>query len=88
MALLSSQLYSGHEHGSEVKVGLMHAATAAKRRTKTNNLQVAIPHPTSLPYPTFYATFKATLYAARRTPTRRIRTSADVEGRLALRYSP
>ena len=60
----------------------------AKRRTKTNNLHDAIPHPTSLPYPTFYTTFKATLYAARRTPTRRIRTSADVEGRLGLRYSP
>ena len=61
---------------------------AAKRRMKPNNLHVTIPHPTSLPYPTFYATFKATLYAARRTPTRRIRTSADVEGRLGLRYSP
>ena len=48
----------------------------------------AIPHPTSLPYPTFYTTFKATLYAARRTPTRRIRTSADVGRRLGLRYSP
>ena len=75
-------------HAAEQQPESVFGREGHKRRTKTNNLHVAIPHPTSLQYPTFYATFKATLYAARRTPTQRIRTSADVEGRLELRYSP